>query len=133
MGTLSSSYLARRGSNRDMCYNRWNNGVYLLTCHEPDGHEGLHRDTNGETWTSEVGWFDQHGDRERTPEECVLPAPTHTDLMVSPEAIDEVLEANPPELPEPVGCFNCRRGQHEQCIFDANFCACKKVNHEVAT
>lgn len=114
------------------CYNRYFDDIYLHTCLEPDGHPGLHKDDNGVTWEDKDGWYDQYGEKERAPEEC---RPTMTDLMVEPESIEPFPEANPPEPqvdPASLGCFNCRQGAHERCVFGPEFCVCEKKGHQVS-
>ena len=47
------------------CYCRYDNGIFLWTCFKPKGHEGIHRDDSAKDspeWTTEQGWWDQHGD-----------------------------------------------------------------------
>lgn len=112
------------------CYNRFFNDIYLLTCLEQDGHASSHTDGK-EEWTDAAGWYDQYGEKNRTAAEC---RPTMTDLMVDPETIGPFLDANPPAVesdPTELGCFNCRQGRHDDCVFSAEFCACCKANHQV--
>ncbi len=108
------------------CYNRHNNGIYLLTCMEPDGHKGLHKDEGGETWKDEDGWFDQYGEKRRKASECRRPPePERPPVEVEPEPPPKVEKVAAPKT----ACYNCRQGAHARCVFPPEFCPCKRANH----
>lgn len=108
------------------CFNRHNNGIYLLTCLEPDGHKGLHKDDGGETWNDSEGWYDQHGDKKRKVSECKMPAEVERPVEPEPEPdIEEKADLSA------TACFYCRQGQHDRCAFPPEFCPCKRAGHEV--
>lgn len=126
------------------CYNRFDNGIYLLTCLEEDGHKGDHKDDRGETWTSEEGFFDQFGEKRRSKSECHPPLKPRVILVPKPvvyhtaTVTEESIRASvkkPGDVVSAealVGCFNCRAGRHEACVFDAKRCPCRAREHKPA-
>lgn len=43
------------------CHCRFDDGVYLITCMKPKGHDGPHVEAST-IWTDEQGWWDIYGD-----------------------------------------------------------------------
>jgi hypothetical protein len=48
---------------KKLCYHRYYNGIYLLTCGLPKGHAGDHVEMDGvATWLNDQGFWDKYGD-----------------------------------------------------------------------
>jgi hypothetical protein len=56
-------YIEGMPKPKKRCYCRFYNQIFLLTCLQPKGHDGDHKDEDsGQTWTNVEGFWDQYGD-----------------------------------------------------------------------